>query len=195
MPIRVTLLLSSFLLSGCITYNSNVFVNEKYKNQGYASVVILPFIDHNEGEFRRYYPEAAQVAQDALENELLNLGYEILHKEGLPPINLATSEPLDFAEIGRKTGAKVLVIGRVTSYVQGFGTHPLTKKIEYVRFGFEARAVHSETGVVIWKISAFRKNNGIFAYTDPVQNLVREVMQSLRSEMEWKGLVFVQGRR
>ncbi|EPG65097.1 hypothetical protein [Leptospira wolffii] len=178
--------LASFL-SGCVSFYSNVYVNDKYKGDTESSVLILPFADRNEGTFSGYYPEAGKVAQGYMENELLNLGYQVRHLEGLVPPTSNRPESPDLFDLGRRSGAKVVVIGIVTSYVQGFATHPLSQRIEHVRFGFEAKAIQVETGTILWKVSAYKKDEGIFSYTSPVQNLAAEVIRSVAAEMRWKG--------
>lgn len=171
-----------FIMSGCggskraLIWTS--YELDRYQAKTYA---VLPFEDRNSPKYKNKYVDAAEIVRDAFETAFLETGHRTVERNKL---RMVTSE-LELSmsglteeqgmEIGKMLNVDAVVFGIVTSYYRGsfFG--------DYTTVGFSVRAVHVESGVIIWKGSHTKKakwnydlDPGIYA-----NEVAREIVQGL----------------
>ncbi len=176
--------------AGCSSMDRSVFVNPQMKSYNVKTAVVLPFENNNSERYKKHFPEAADVIRDAMESSLIKTGWQIIEREKMYKIinelelqnSGLTME--NSVKIGRMLNADVIVIGQVTSYVQGaVSDKSPTGVLEHTTVGFNARAVNVEGGVIIWKINVVDSDQNIFTYTTPVQGYAIRVADNAVNEL------------
>jgi len=165
-----------FIAAGCSSVDKSVYLNPQIKKYSIKTVVVLPLENNNSERYKEYYPEAPDVVRDALESSLIKTGWQIIEREKISKI-LAELELQSSGltlengvKIGKMLNADVIVIGQVTSYIQGaVEDKSPTGELEHTTVGFNVRAVNIDSGVILWKINVVDSDKNIFTYTNPVQ--------------------------
>lgn len=180
-----------FMISaGCSTVDKSVYVNPQMKTYNVKTVVVLPLENNNSERYKKYYPEAPEVIRDALESSLIKTGWQIIEREKISKI-LAELELQasgltleNGVKIGKILNADVIVIGQVTSYIQGaVEENSPTGELEHTTVGFNVRAVNIDSGVIMWKINVVDSDKNIFSYTNPVQGHAIKVADKAVDEL------------
>lgn len=161
---------------GCSSVDKSVYLNPQLKSYNVKTIVVLPLENNNSERYKEYYPEASDVVRDALESALLKTGWQIIERNKISKI-LAELELQasgltleNGVKIGKMLNADVIVIGQVTSYIQGaVEDKSPTGVLEHTTVGFNVRAVNIDSGVIMWKINVVDSDKNIFTYTNPVQ--------------------------
>ncbi len=179
------LLLLLVLAFGCSSVNKSVYVNPQMKSYNVKTIVVLPLENNNSERYKEYFPEAPEVIRDALESSLIKTGWQIIEREKISKVLAelqlqATGLTLENSvKIGKMLNADVIIIGQVTSYVQGaVEDKSPTGGLEHTTVGFNVRAVNIDSGVIMWKISVVNSDQNIFTYTNPVQGHAIKVAEN-----------------
>ena len=182
------------IFSGCSSHRETIVINSHAGKYQVKTIALLPFSNSNEEKFKKSYPSATSVAYESLETHLLALDMEMADRSNVEKImkeikfsdtGLTVSEG---TRIGKMINVDAVIIGNVTSYVQGDVDHPVSRQVENTRFGFSVKAIHVESGVILAKVNMFRDIGGIFSYTSPVQALVDQMMHDMVEKLKKKGL-------
>jgi len=184
------LILVLLFASGCSSVDKSIYVNPQMDSYNVKTAVVLPLENNNSERYKKYFPEAADVVRDALESSLLKIGWQIIEREKISKVInelelQASGLTLENGvKIGKMLNADVIIIGQVTSYVQGeVGDKSLTKELEHTTVGFNVRAVNISSGVIMWKINVVDSDKNIFTYTNPVQGHAIKVAESAVDEL------------
>jgi len=179
------LIITILFAAGCSSVNKSVYINPEIKNYNIRTVVVLPLEDNNREKYKEYFPEAAGVVRDALESSLLKTGWQIIEREKIykiiKEIELQnTGLTLENGvKIGKMLNADVIIIGQITSYVQGAVSNKSpTGELEHTTVGFNVRAVDIKSSVIMWNINVVNSDENIFTYTSPVQGHAIKVADS-----------------
>ncbi len=179
-----------FLTAGCSSVDKSVYVNPQMKSYSIKTIVVLPLENNNSEKYKEYYPEAPEVIRDALESSLLKTDWQIIEREKISKIISelelqASGLTLENSvKIGKILNADVIIIGQVTSYVQGaVDDSSPTGELEHTTVGFNVRAVNIDSGVIMWKISVVDSDKNIFTYTNPVQGHAIKVAEGAVDEL------------
>jgi len=179
-----------FITAGCSSVDKGVYVNPQMKSYSIKTIVVLPLENNNSEKYKEYYPEAPEVIRDALESSLLKTGWQIIEREKISKIISelelqASGLTLENGvKIGKMLNADVIIIGQVTSYVQGaVDDSSPTGELEHTTVGFNVRAVNIDSGVILWKISVVDSDKNIFTYTNPVQGHAIKVAEGAVDEL------------
>ncbi|MDH5656586.1 MAG: CsgG/HfaB family protein [Spirochaetia bacterium] len=189
-------LLISFLsvLLSCTSKTEAIVINPGAAKYKVKTIVVFPFENMNEKKFRSHYPNAPQVVYESLETYFLGLNVQIADRNHvdkiLKEIRFSGSglTDSDGKRIGKMLDADAVIIGKITSYVQGAGVHDTTGKLENTRFGFSIKAIHVESGMILARVNMYQNLGGLFSYTSPVENLVNRMMEDLVKKLKRKGL-------
>jgi curli biogenesis system outer membrane secretion channel CsgG len=185
-------IITGFLLFvfGCSSVDKSVYLNPQMKNYNIKTVVVLPLENNNTEKYKKYYPEAPDVIRDALESSLIKTGWQIIEREKISKIlqelelQVSGLTIENGVKIGKMLNADVIVIGQVTSYVQGaVDDKSPTGELEHTTVGFNVRAVDIDSGVIMWKISVVDSDKNIFTYTNPVQGHAIKVADRAVNEL------------
>lgn len=181
-----------FFLSAvsCSTLDKSVYVNPQMKSYNVKTVVVLPFENNNSERYKKHFPEAADVVRDAMESSLIKTGWQIIERDKISKVINElelqnTGLTLENSvKIGRMLNADVVIIGQVTSYVQGaVSDKSPTGMLEHTTVGFNVRAVNIGSGVIMWKINVVDSDQNIFTYTRPVQGHAIKVADNAVDEL------------
>lgn len=185
------------LSAGCSSVNKNVYVNPEIKKYNVKTIVVLHLENNNSERYKKYFPEAPGVIRDALESALIKTGWQIIEREKISKVLSELELQLsgltfeNSMKVGQRLNADVIVIGQVTSYVQGaVSDKSPTGELEHTTVGFNVRAVDINSGVIIWNINVVDSDQNIFTYTNPVQGhalkvadmAVDELVKSIRGK-------------
>lgn len=165
-----SLLLSlMFFLSGCamLQPSETVVLSPRLAELSHESVAILPFVDKRTGYKDDFGFKVADVVTDSFETAFMKSGKRIVER-GL--INKVLSEmrfsyqgdvdPDQLKEIGRLTNASVIVFGMVRDFKKAKyeRVEGEMKAVSCVTLSYSVKAVHIETGEVLWKGSITRSS-------------------------------------
>ena len=187
---RKILIIIFLFLAGCSSLDKSVYVNPRIKSYKVKTLVVLPLDDNNSEKYKKFFPEAAGVIRDALESSLIKTGWQIIERKKI--FNVIRELELqntgltleNGVKIGKMLNADVIVLGQVTSYVQGqVADKSPTGKLEHTTVGFNVRAVNIESSVIMWKINVVDSDKNVFTYTRPVQGYVIKVADSAVNEL------------
>lgn len=176
----------------CSTKNlqlSTIRDSDRILDSKYA---ILPFEDAVQPPYRIFAHGATNSLGDVLEIQLHSLGLRVLDRAYINRIleesqltATGLTEP-QISRIGKILNADILVVGKLTSYVQGQTNHPATGRLEYSRVGFTIRAIRVINSEVVWSGSIYLEKNGMFNYTTSIENLTIEAIRIFTKELDKK---------
>lgn len=174
----------------CSSVNRSVFVNPQYPKNRKFTVAVLPLENNNPERFKKFFPEAGEIVRDALEASLIKTGWQIIERDKIAKVINElelqnTGLTLESgAKIGKMLNADVIILGQLTSYVQGaVADKSPTKMLEHTTVGFNVRAVHVENGIILWNINVVDSDQNIFTYTKPVQGHAIRVAEDAVDEL------------
>lgn len=177
------------------TIQKSIIINPKYARYTFNTVLVLPFHDRNKEPYKKLYSKAAEIMRESFETALVKTGLQIIEREKLDTVlkEMVFSKTgltqSDGIKIGKMLNADSVIFGTVTSFVQGSSTDKSpTKKLEKTRVGIIIKAVHIETGVILWKCSVHNQIDNAFSYTNPVEGHAIMVSENIIDELIKKGL-------
>lgn len=191
------IIIAVILLPACSSISKSVYVNPDLMSYNLRTIVVLPLENSNSEKYKEHFPEATTVVRNALESSLLKTGWQIIERERIDRVinelELQTSGLTveNSVKIGRMLNADAIVVGQVTSYVQGaVSDRSPTGELEHTTVGFNVRAVNVSSGVIMWNINVVDSDMNIFTYTNPVQGhairvadrAVDDLMRSIRAK-------------
>ena len=150
---------------------------EEFQNKVFA---ILDFEDRN--IYKEKYPESSHAVRESFETAFLQMGYNIVERSRVSKVLLELKFSLTFGEdelieVGKMLNADVVILGTVTTFFRGQFGGP------YTTVGFSIKAVHVESGTILWKAYHAKSTNWDYKY-DPglfsmeiADELVKKLMQ------------------
>lgn len=183
------LVITLFILSDCAGHRKAIMWTSPdfnvYQSKVYA---ILPFEDRNSTKYKANYPDAADVVRDAFETAFLKTGHPVVERRKFQSIisemefSMSGLTEEQGIEVGKMLNADIIVFGIVKSFYKGsfIGS--------YTTVGFSVKAVHAESGVIIWKGSHTKSTSWSYdfdpaAFADEVAN---DIVQELISKRDGK---------
>ena len=147
--------------------------------------VLMPFDDRNPPKYKKHYPDATEVVKEAFETAFLETDYRVLERGKLDKIidemqlSMSGLTEEQGINLGKMLNAEAVIYGTVTTFYRGsfLGS--------YTTVSFSVKAVHVESGVIIWKGN--HTNETKFDYDYDPAALAHKVAKEIVQELIAKG--------
>jgi len=158
--VTCSLFLVTFLIGGCATGPSSYFRNGEYSGDRHITVAIIPFTNLTNER------SADRKVTSALVTHLLKTNYfDVIElgetERAIKDANVRPDEGLsreDINNIGRETGANVLLMGTVDEYKIDSSTM-LGEKVFIPEVSINARLVSTGDGSILWAANHHRRGD------------------------------------
>ncbi|SCY64100.1 CsgG/HfaB family protein [Desulfoluna spongiiphila] len=169
---RIALVLAALtLFTGCamLQPDQTVVLSPRITELDHDSFAILPFVDERSGRKDNFGFNVSDVVTDAFETAFMKSGHKIVERSHVESIlgemkfsYMGHVDEAQLKEIGKMTNANVVILGMVRDF----------KKAKYERvkgkmkttscttLSYSVKAVHIETGEVLWK-GAITRSSGM----------------------------------
>ena len=157
-------LIVSLLFSGCGHQHKSIIMNSHDHNIRQYNYVVLPFKSSLPEEQEEKYKNAPEILKELVEANLLSSGINVISRDN---IDLLIDEEIfrstgftkeHRSKIGNMLNADAVVVGTVNNFFSG---NDFKKHDEYygryTTVGFTVKAIHVETGSILWSITNDRE--------------------------------------
>ena len=158
------------LLSSCamLQPEQTVVLSPRLAELDHESFAILPFADKRSRNRDSFGFDVADVVTDAFETAFMKSGYKIVERglidQVLGEIKFSYNGDVDVSqlkEIGKMTNADVVILGMVRDFKKAKydRVEGKMKNVSCTTLSYSVKAVHIETGEVLWK-GAITRSSG-----------------------------------
>jgi hypothetical protein len=180
----------------CSTTQINGNVKNDFKKYNVKTIAILDFEDRNQEIYKKFFPEASKVTTESIESAFVGLGFTIVERNQISKIfkewklsqtGITVEES---KKIGKLLNADVIILGSVTTYIQGgIPSKTVTKQIEKTSFGFTLKGLDVESGSTLFSGNYFKKFDNILNYVNPINECVNVLIEEMIKDFKSKGLI------
>ncbi len=145
------------LAVGCAP-KSITWKSEELNRATIRTYAILPFVDANTQQFRTEFPGASETVRDFFETAFLTTGIRVVErgqvKRVLDELDFSLSDLTEdkIAKVGKMLQVDALILGTVNEF-----SRDAKARRQKGNLDISVRAVHVETGVLLWKTWARKR--------------------------------------
>jgi len=167
---RIALALAALtLFTGCamLQPSQTVVLSPRISELDHDSFAILPFVDERSGKKDKFGFIVADVVTDSFETAFMASGYKIVERSHVEKIldqmkfsYMGHVDETQLKEIGKMTNANVIILGMIRDFQKAKyeRVKGKMKTVSCTTLSYSVKAVHIETGEVLWKGSITRSS-------------------------------------
>ncbi|WP_300668464.1 CsgG/HfaB family protein [Desulfoluna sp.] len=159
------------LLTGCaiLQPSQNVELSPQLSELEHDHFAILPFADKRSAARDNFSFNVSEVVTDAFEAAFMKSGYTIVERSDIERVlremeftYMGHADDTKLKEIGQKTHAHVIILGRVRDFKKAKyeRVKGKMKAISCTTISYSVKAIHIETGEILWQ-GAITRSSGL----------------------------------